>query len=68
MKMLDTRSALYSRYQLYGHRIYGQPSLICQGPLLSNILDVWSYRLYGQFLAGRIADHMSGIYCCTGLL
>ena len=36
-----------------------------KGPLLSNILDIWCYRLYGKFFAGPTADHISGMYCTS---
>ena len=34
-----------------------------RGLLLSNISDLWSYQLYGQFLDGPTADHLSDIDC-----
>ena len=29
-----------------------------RGSLLTNILDIWSYRLYGQFFTGPNVDHI----------
>ena len=34
-----------------------------RGPLISNIPDIWYYRLYGQFFTGPNVDHISEIYC-----
>ena len=34
-----------------------------RGSSLTNISDIWSYRLYGQFFTGPNVDHISDIYC-----
>ena len=67
MLMQVDSPVLYTGFRLYGLRIYGLVGLISvilvKGQSDFKILDIWSFRLYGQLYQDKTVDHISEIRC-----